>query len=122
MHGCFPTTTSTFASLWGHKNYIFNPISVPHDFTSTLIRYTKQGLRVIAAATKSLPPKVQWKEADEMSRGALEEKAEFLGLIVMQNSIKPETFPAIKALHDADIITVMVTGKIELQSITLFRM
>ena len=77
------------------------------------MRYTKQGLRVIAAATKSLPPKIQWKEADEMSRGDLEEKSEFLGLIVMQNSIKEETFPAIKALHDADIITVMVTGKID---------
>ena len=76
------------------------------------MRYTKQGLRVIAAATKSLPQKVQWKEADEMARADLEEKAEFLGLIVMQNSIKEETYPAIKELHDADIITVMVTGKI----------
>ena len=66
---------------------------------------------MIAAATKSLPQKVQWKEADEMARADLEEKAEFLGLIVMQNSIKEETYPAIKELHDADIITVMVTGK-----------
>ena len=74
------------------------------------MRYTKQGLRVIAAATKSLSPKVQWKEADEMARTDLEEKAEFLGLIVMQNSVKEETFPAIKELHDADIVTVMVTG------------
>ena len=75
-------------------------------------RYTTQGLRVIAAATKSLSPKVQWKEADDMSRADLEEKAEFLGLIVMQNSVKEQTFGAIKALHDADIVTVMVTGKI----------
>lgn len=74
------------------------------------MRYTKQGLRVIAAATKSLSPKVQWKEADDMARIDLEEKAEFLGLIVMQNSIKEETFGAIKELHDADIVTVMVTG------------
>ena len=58
------------------------------------------------------PQKIQWKEADEMARADLEEKAEFLGLIVMQNSIKEETYPAIKELHDADIITVMVTGKI----------
>lgn len=46
-----------------------------------------------------------------MSRADLEEKAEFLGLIVMQNSVKEQTFGAIKALHDADIVTVMVTGK-----------
>ena len=38
---------------------------------------------MIAAATKSLSPKIQWKEADDMSRADLEEKAEFLGLIVM---------------------------------------
>ena len=59
-----------------------------------------------------MSPKVQWKEVDEMVRGDLEEKAEFLGLIIMQNSVKVETFPAIKALHDADINTVMVTGRI----------
>ena len=86
-------------------------ILVPPDFSSTLMRYTTQGLRVIAAATKSLPPKIQWKEADDMVRADLEEKAEFLGLIVMQNSVKEQTFGAIKALHDADIVTVMVTGK-----------
>ena len=86
-------------------------IAVPVDFSSTLHWYTKQGLRVIAAATKTLSPKMQWKEVDLMARGDLEEKAEFLGLIVMQNSVKVETFPAIKALHDADINTVMVTGR-----------
>ena len=92
-------------------NVVSSLIIVPPDFSSTLMRYTKQGLRVIAAATKSLSPKVQWKEADEMVRADLEEKAEFLGLIVMQNSVKEETFPAIKELHEADIVTVMVTGK-----------
>ena len=50
-----------------------------------------------------------------MARGELEEKAEFLGLIIMQNSVKEETYPAIKALHDADINTVMVTGRTIIQ-------
>ena len=67
---------------------------------------------MIAASKKSLAPNLKWKEIDEMVRGELEEKAEFLGLIIMQNSVKEETYPAIKALHDADINTVMVTGRI----------
>ena len=70
---------------------------------------------MIAAAKKPLVPNLKWKEVDEMVRGELEEKAEFLGLIIMQNSVKEETYPAIKALHDADINTVMVTGRTIIQ-------
>jgi cation-transporting ATPase 13A2 len=54
-------------------------------------------------------------------RPDLEEKAEFLGLIVMQNLVKEETYPAIKALHDADINTVMVTGDNILTAISVGR-
>ena len=86
-------------------------ILVPADFASTLQWYTKQGLRVIAAAYKPLNANARWKEVDDMSRGNLEQKAEFLGLIIMQNLVKQETYGAIKALHDADINTVMVTGE-----------
>lgn len=53
--------------------------TIPSDFTSVLQIYTKQGLRVIAAATKSLNANARWKEVDEMSRGELEEKCDFLG-------------------------------------------
>jgi magnesium-transporting ATPase (P-type) len=51
-----------------------------------LERYTKQGLRVIAAAHKPLEAanSTQWKEVDGMSRSELEQKCDFLGLIVMQ--------------------------------------
>ena len=35
----------------------------------------------------------------------------FLGLLIMQNALKPETTPIIKQLLAADIRTVMVTGK-----------
>ena len=56
-------------------------------------RYTKQGLRVIAAAHKGLndeQPGLQWGDVDALTRSELEEKAEFLGLIIMQgpNSIE----------------------------------
>ena len=47
---------------------------------------------------------------DELSRGQLEEGADFLGLIIMQNLVKRETYGAISELHAADITTLMVTG------------
>ena len=84
------------------------PETIPTDFASVLQIYTKQGLRVIAAATKSLNANARWREVDEMSRSELEEKCEFLGLIVMQNLVKKETYPAIEKLHGADIESVMV--------------
>ncbi len=95
--------------------------TIPSDFTSILQIYTKQGLRVIAAATKSLNANARWKDVDEMSRGELEEKCEFLGLIIMQNLVKQETYPAIEKLHEADIETVMVTGDNILTAISVGR-
>ena len=83
---------------------------VPVDFETVLERYTKQGLRVIAAAHKGLEPSLQWGDVDALTRSELEEKAEFLGLIIMQNLVKKETYGAIKELHAADVCTVMVTG------------
>ena len=79
------------------------PETIPSDFTSVLQIYTKQGLRVIAAATKSLNANARWSEINELSRGELEEKCEFLGLIIMQNLVKAETYPALVKLHDANI-------------------
>ena len=35
---------------------------------------------------------------------------QFLGLLVMQNKLKPETAPVIQELEDANIRTVMATG------------
>ena len=65
---------------------------------------------MIAAAHKGLDPSLQWGDVDALTRSELEEKAEFLGLIIMQNLVKKETYGAIKELHAADVCTVMVTG------------
>lgn len=37
-------------------------------------------------------------------------KLTFLGLLVLENQLKPETEPVIRALHAAKIRTIMVTG------------
>ena len=44
-------------------------------------------------------------------RDMVECDLEFGGLIIMKNSLKPETTPVISVLKNANIRTVMVTGK-----------
>jgi cation-transporting ATPase 13A2 len=45
----------------------------------------------------------------------------FLGLLVMQNTLKPETTPVIRLLHNANIRTVMITGDNILTAISVAR-
>jgi magnesium-transporting ATPase (P-type) len=70
-------------------------------------------------------PGQKWSELDDLTRSELEQDCEFLGLIIMQvrhiaiischlrpiqNLLKKETFGAIAELHQADVVTLMVTG------------
>lgn len=43
-------------------------------------------------------------------REQVEKGLTFLGLLVMENRLKPETTPVINTLNDANIRTIMVTG------------
>ena len=40
----------------------------------------------------------------------MESDLNFLGLLILQNQLKPESTPVIGTLHSANIRTVMVTG------------
>ncbi|XP_018331262.1 probable cation-transporting ATPase 13A3 isoform X2 [Agrilus planipennis] len=84
--------------------------SLPQDFHLCLSTYTSQGFRVIAFSCKKLSSKFKWKEAQKTKREVLECDMTFLGFMIMQNSLKPETIPVIRTLHDASIPTVMITG------------
>ena len=44
-------------------------------------------------------------------RDVVEKNLTFLGLLVMENKLKPETSPIIDVLNSANVKTVMVTGK-----------
>lgn len=82
--------------------------TVPEDVFEKLEEYTKKGYRVLALSTKVI-------EVDEGSAGALtREEAEcdlsFLGLIVLENRLKPESSGVVEILKDADVKVVMVTG------------
>ena len=47
---------------------------------------------------------MKWSEVDDLTRTQLEEGADFLGLIIMQNLVKKETYGAIAELHAAFVV------------------
>jgi len=86
------------------------PETIPDDFEQTLRTFTEKGYRVIAVGKRELEPSVKVTKVHRMERDEAERDLQFLGLVVLENRIKPQTAPVIKTLHDAKLRTVMITG------------
>ncbi|KAK7494113.1 hypothetical protein BaRGS_00014586 [Batillaria attramentaria] len=97
------------------------PNSVPMDFHETLTSYTQHGYRVIALAKKELPSKLTYPKIQRLQREQVECDLTFLGLLVMENRLKPETEPVIQTLQEANIRTIMVTGDNMLTALSVAR-
>uniref|UniRef100_A0A670ZUH8 Polyamine-transporting ATPase 13A3 n=1 Tax=Pseudonaja textilis TaxID=8673 RepID=A0A670ZUH8_PSETE len=97
------------------------PATVPADFERVLEDYTWQGFRVIALAHRKLESKLSWHKVQNVARDAIESSLDFLGLIIMQNKLKPETPAVLEDLHKANVRTVMVTGDNLLTAISVAR-
>lgn len=76
-----------------------------------LSEYTEQGYRVIALASRTLSID-DYKHLNYMKREDIEKDLEFLGLIILENRLKPQTEGVIKELKDAHVKVVMITGKL----------
>ncbi|XP_071840513.1 polyamine-transporting ATPase 13A3-like [Apostichopus japonicus] len=87
-----------------------DPETVPHNFKGILESHTRKGFRVIGLATKVLATDVTFTEADQTNRTKLESGLSFVGLLVMQNQLKPETVTVFHQLHAAEKRTIMLTG------------
>jgi cation-transporting ATPase 13A3/4/5 len=74
------------------------------------MHYTQQGYRVIALAWRPLR-KLNFVKIQRAQREQMEKSLHFLGLVVMENRLKPQTTPVIRELKQASIRPVMVTGK-----------
>ncbi|XP_075717875.1 putative cation-transporting ATPase 13A4 [Rhinoderma darwinii] len=83
--------------------------SVPSGFLKELERYTFQGLRVIGVASKALKNDNN-KDLQSIEREEVERDMEFLGLLILENRLKPETSMVLEELHAANIRTLMITG------------
>ncbi|XP_066458008.1 probable cation-transporting ATPase 13A4 [Eleutherodactylus coqui] len=93
--------------------------SVPKGFFQELQYYTVKGYRVIGLAYKSLEEKTA--ADDNFIREDIESDLEFLGLLILENRLKPETKPVLQELSTANIRTVMITGDNLQTAITVAR-
>ncbi|XP_063965726.1 polyamine-transporting ATPase 13A3-like isoform X1 [Lytechinus pictus] len=98
-----------------------DPRTVPEDFQEVLQNYTQQGFRVLALGWRQMDPKFSWHHAQKIQRTEVECNLTFIGLLIMQNALKPVTTEIIKQLNDANIRTVMVTGDNMLTAISVAR-
>lgn len=94
--------------------------SVPSTFHDILRKYTERGLRVIALSYKDLYD-VDYYKVMSLKRENVECELKFLGFVLLNNELKPETIPTINTLHNARIKTVMATGDNPLTSISVAR-
>ncbi|CAH8509476.1 unnamed protein product [Schistosoma intercalatum] len=93
--------------------------TIPRDFHSTLLEYTREGYRVLALAWK--PLKATYTKVLHVSRERVEQNLRFLGLLIMENRLKPETTQVIETLRYANIRPVMVTGDNMLTALSVAR-
>ena len=97
------------------------PESIPHNYHEQLKELTVNGFRVIALAVKELDRKVNWVAIQKMKRTEVESELKFLGFLVMQNTLKPQSEPVIRELSEAGIRSVMVTGDNLLTALSVAR-
>ncbi|GCC23178.1 hypothetical protein chiPu_0001571 [Chiloscyllium punctatum] len=95
--------------------------TVPPSFSDVLKNYTKQGLRVIALAHRKLGSKLTWHKVQNVSRDVIESNMAFMGFIIMQNKLKPDSSSVLEKLRKANIRTVMLTGDNMLTAISVAR-
>lgn len=85
------------------------PETVPVNLLKSLKTYTEKGYRVIAIGMKTLEG-VNYLKINKQPREDMEKDLTFLGLIVLENRLKPQTSAVVKELRDADLKIVMITG------------
>ncbi|CAB3409507.1 unnamed protein product [Caenorhabditis bovis] len=85
-----------------------DPKTVPDNYLDVVNAYAQHGFRLLAVARKSL--NMNFNRAAKVPRTTVECDLQLLGLIVMENRVKPVTLGVINQLNRANIRTVMVTG------------
>jgi cation-transporting ATPase 13A2 len=96
------------------------PDSLPSNIDSVISHYTRLGYRVMACAAKSLNS-IDYDELRASRLEDVESDLSFLGLIILQNKLKPETTPVLETLTNAGLRSVMATGDAALTGISVGR-
>ncbi|CAF0820069.1 unnamed protein product [Brachionus calyciflorus] len=95
--------------------------TLPNNFSSILAKYTRKGYRVIAMGYKILDDSYNLVKIEKYEREHFENDLIFLGLVIMENKLKPETIDVMKSLNAANIKTIMCTGDNLLTGISVSR-
>ncbi|XP_018121167.1 probable cation-transporting ATPase 13A5 isoform X2 [Xenopus laevis] len=83
--------------------------TVPPSFKNTLDYYTEQGFRVISLAYKYFELQENG-SLHNLKRKEVESDLIFLGFLIMENQLKPETKSVVQELISANLRMVMLTG------------
>lgn len=94
--------------------------TLPENFTNVLDSYARKGYRVLALAQKLLPS-MSYRKSQSILRENVESNLSFLGLLIMENRLKPETTAVIRNLNECEVRTVMATGDNILTAISVAR-
>ena len=95
------------------------PESLPPDFSSQLASLANSGHRVVALAGKDL--QANFLKVQKLTREEAEKDLTFLGFLVMQNTLKPESVGVIRQLRAASLRCLMVTGDNLLTAVSVAR-
>ena len=96
--------------------------SIPADYSAVLERYTSRGYRVLALGCRYLPAnRSKVAKISKMTRAEAESDLTFLGLIILENRLKPASGGVIRELRGATIRPVMVTGDNILTAVSVAR-
>ncbi len=95
------------------------PETVPANFHHILEKYTEDGYRVLACATKAT--NANYRKIMASNREDIEKDFTFIGFLIMENRLKPITTEIIDLLQSAEIRTIMVTGDNALTAISVAR-
>lgn len=99
---------------------LLTTVAVPLDYEDLLSQYTHRGYRVIACAAK-YEQKLSWMKVQKMTRADAECDLEFIGFIIFENKLKPETTDVITELNRAGIRNIMCTGDNILTAVSVAR-
>ena len=93
--------------------------SLPPDYSARLAALATAGYRVVALAGRTL--KANFLRVQKMTREVAERDLTFLGFLVMQNTLKPESAGVIRELRTASLRCLMVTGDNLLTAVSVAR-
>ena len=104
---------------------VCKPETLPSNYYALCQTYALRGLYVIACAYRNIDPaEFPNKSASQLSmarRERMDKNLSFLGFMLFENRLKPETLSTIHELKDAQIRSVIITGDNALTAVHVAR-